>query len=315
MTLHAPGSATALGTPATVRPGEQNATVTYMAQAGDLVAPGEWVCSIKNLSNADLGLQTTITYPGGEVLREESGTFDVGLLNILIAEAVRVAGLRVHLGSRAVSLLASDALLALLARDNPLLAFPIGDIGIGGYTIGVQEIADDLIPQLAVDVGQTGQYPVATVSASLPVPDRIVATGVPFGIDAHADVGWLDATVEVDFGGNVQITPSVSASLTIAGASFDISSLLEGFVSPAAVAAALASAHLGPDAIRPIIDNFFIKLMRLGPGAVVRRYQASDTLLTVDYAYPPHPVGPPETGAPLDVTARSNPPGLAIGQQ
>ena len=33
MTLHVPGSATALASPATIRPGERNATVTYMAQA------------------------------------------------------------------------------------------------------------------------------------------------------------------------------------------------------------------------------------------------------------------------------------------
>jgi hypothetical protein len=78
--------------------------VSYTATAADLSTAGSWTCEVMNATDVDMGFDTEITYPSSipvppVVVQRPPATFDIELLNLILGEAIRDAGLSWHLES------------------------------------------------------------------------------------------------------------------------------------------------------------------------------------------------------------------------
>jgi hypothetical protein len=267
----------------------------------------------------DLTFDTAVTYLDATPLDHRTATFDVGLLNLIIAEAVHDAAVTWHLQSSASEdehasrVTWSDAVAAFLGGQTEL-DFRIPDIRIehnfdvGDLTLLVLRIenfdSDPDAPVVAfVTADDVGTPQVEVVIPFLPDTAKIVAVDSDVnldGLDIEADVSSLEVDVALGFSGVLSATSSGAGELHVAGnAVYDLGSDLSLTV-PQNLNGVLGG--LAPATVRHTLDTFFIGLMRLGPKARIDRYLTDGTTLTVAYSVPvtspTPPVKPPTVKAP-----------------
>lgn len=131
----APSEPQLLGKVTVIRPGtrrpvasrvvpisDQALTLDFEATQAELDAsPGDWACELLNQAEVSVLYDTSITYVGSRVLPTvETASFDLELLDIIVRQAVNVAGARFH-----------------LMTSPPLYAAAISSIAGDGQTVHV----------------------------------------------------------------------------------------------------------------------------------------------------------------------------------
>ena len=258
---------------------------------GRFAAPGNWTCDIDNDSLEAITFTTTVTFPIDVPVATAS--FDIGLLNIILAKLVDAASVRLHIESsgdgspRSFVSLSQD--IADLLGLPSVTTFPVAD-----QTDTVLHF--DIIYRI-VNLNSDPEYPIFYLQ-----PDplaimfvlrfdtqsaRLVAQNLPSPADVI--VNSLDIEATIGFGSGVQIAvnavahvdfQNIDASDKLAGGIRDgINSQLQD--NPA------VAALLDKKALRSRIDSLFVQMMRLGKGAVIRGYSVNDGALTVTYFVPP----------------------------
>lgn len=280
---------------ATIAPGQAEADLAYSVTEADLATSGPWTCVVENFALQELTFTTTVTYPG-PTLVDRTATFDLGLLNLVMAQLVRDIGLSAHLGSEQFAVFVSPDVLDLLKLSGTcVLRIDVPEIHLPGADLRVQEMRVDLAPTInAFVIAGPDGWPAVYVAADLRVTDPIVVTGAPLGIDVTFDVNDLSASGTLSFAGNLDVTPYASIEVHVGPVSADVSSWINN-LGPSQLAAAFAAA-VPPDTVRAAVDSLFQKLMRLDAKAVIRGYAVDGDALTVTYAVPGVPIGPPVVG-------------------
>lgn len=307
--LRRPGRATPL---ATVKPhiGATVLAVSYEATDADLVPTGDWTCDVTNATEVDLTFDTVISYPSIVPLEKADATFDVGLLNLLLAETIADAELRLHVESSGSeddprTVVSWSPVVANLLpapfKGQGSHAFFLADTRIehnfdiiGTVTAAVVRVtgldSDPDVPIRAV-LSSSDQLPVVQVDLAFKTDTAQLAA---IDSDLNLDVAQIKIQVhsftvhaELAFDGTIRATCETSAKLVFPPGALvgelDISGLFKSKVDDA-----LAGAASGVDrqSLRQAIDAFYIGLMRLGSESTVRAYTIAGETLTVSYVYP-----------------------------
>jgi len=286
--------------------------VSYPATDADLAPAGDWTCVVRNWADADIRFDTAISYLGNVALEHRTASFDVELLNLILAEAIADSGLSWHLQSspeasdQESSVSWSAAAAATLPGDLRGLtssSFYVPDLrldssfGLGTFTWIVFRLLDlDSAPTAPVMAFLTADngVPMLEVDVSFNTQNaKLVA------VDSDADLDKLDVVVSLDsfrirlqgrFDGSISATTDTAATFRSAGLNIaDVSSLVNGNVQDKID----AYVHLDPGLARGYLDQFFVLLMRLGAQATIQDYQIVGDALVVDYTAP---LLPPVTG-------------------
>ena len=282
--------------------------LSYTATAADLSTAGSWTCEVANATDVEMGFDTEITYPSSTpvppVLQKQA-TFDVELLNLILGEAIRDAGLSWHLESSpdlsesvvrwsdAVGASLPDPLKGATSYRFPVPDFRAeNDTGIGTITWAVVRIlnfdSDPYAPVTGVFTERNGvptlhvDIAFAANTASAVVIDSDVDLDK---VGVEVDVNSLSVGVDVGFDGTVTATVTGSVSIKVAGVDvYDISEQTSVTLQDA-----INSGWFGnfqPPPVRQYTDEFFVALMRLGAQARIESYQSDGQTLTVTYTVP-----------------------------
>jgi hypothetical protein len=304
--------------------------LSYTATAADLSTAGSWTCDVANATDVDMGFDTEITYPSSTpvppvVVQRPPVTFDVELLNLILGEAIRDAGLSWHLES---SPDLSESVVRWSGALGASLPDPLkgatsyrfnvpdfraeNDTGIGTITWAVVRILNfdsdpyapvtgvfterNAVPTLHIDIAFAANTASAVVIDSDVDLDKV---------DVEVAVNSLSVGVDVGFDGTVQATVTGSVGVKVDGVDvYDISEQTSVTLQDA-----INSGWFGnfqPPPVRQYTDQFFIALMRLGAQARIESYQTKGQTLTVTYTVPavvppPTPVVPPVVPRPTPV--------------
>jgi hypothetical protein len=299
------------------RIGEIVLGLTYSATDADLVPAGNWTCRVHNATEADLSFDTEISYPSTIPLEHKTATFDVTLLNLLLAEAVAASGLAFHIQSSASkddpesnvswSINVANTLSGSM-KGQTAHWFQVddyraeGDAVIGTATWVVLRItgfdSDPDAPVLASVTNENGTPALqitmalnANTAKLIPIDSDIDLDELGWEIDIHTPT--IDAGVDF-YGNGLHATVDLSATVTVAGVGvLDVSNYINGKVQDK-INGWLS--QITQAALRGYMDGFFVNLMRLGSQATVEGYaiDAANETLTVSYSVPGsvHPVHP-----------------------
>jgi hypothetical protein len=294
--------------------------LAYTATAADLASAGNWSCLVQNATETPTTFDTAISYQSLVPLEHTTATFDVELLNIMLAEAVVAAGLSAHIQSSsdpsdkasyiAWSANVGSTLPGSLANTTSY-SFHLPDYHWQSqYSLATVTWAVIRIANLNIDPASP---PVVFVDSANGVPAAHLSVSVTMSSDAitiiDSDVDLdevgislslssFDVNADADFyGDSVSAQAHIAGTATIAGVSIDLS---EDVTVQTALNGILGGASKSQ--VRGYIDGFFINLMRLGSTATVDSYviDPQGQTLTVSYSFPAplrgvHPVRPPVT--------------------
>lgn len=302
------------------RPGKPDPLASYKARIGhtalelsysvmdtDLDPKGDWTCWVYNDTEANLSFDTEIFYPSGTPPEHKIATFDIGLLNLLFAEAIAAAQLAVHIQSspseddKESRISWSPAVAASLPGDmkgqtDHVFSVPDyrwdSDLLLGTATWAVFRLLNfDSDPNAPVQTWVVSSDGVPSLEVRMALnadAAKVVA------IDSDIDLDRLDVEFDVhapridatiDFYGTVaNVTVDMSGTATVAGVA--IASLGDYFKDKLQSKVASWLGELDPTLVRQYVDAFFVNLMRLGPHAKVDSYQSDDKTLTVRYTVP-----------------------------
>jgi hypothetical protein len=247
---------------------------------------GSWTCRICNDTLFRLEFDTILTIPP-----VPTASFDVGLLNSILALAASTADLRIHLqttenGSPASIASWSVALAGLLPKKPIQLssgqivlrdavehrfALPVFDaFSVNVPLRGNVTLADGKIVNadaVEVAIGSSGESIVVTVAFDAPNTNLTVSvSGTPIQL-THVTFQLFQVEISIDFDGRVTLDAQIGASAVILGESIDLSQpirekllqkieeKLRPFVSDTA-------------ALKKTLFAFFANLMRLNQIAV-----------------------------------------------
>lgn len=306
--LHRPGQATAVASYNGKISGGAVLEVTYAATQADLAIAGNWLCRVTNATEVDVVFNTVISYPSTIPLLQKTATFDVALLNLLIAEAVAASGLDFHIQSSAD---ASEAESSISWSTNVGDSLPgdwkgqtaywfqlpddriEGDVVIGTATWLVLRVVNfDSDPDAPVQAFITSSdgVPVLQLALTLnPAGAKIIGVDSDVDLDKlgiEADIHNPTIAAQVDFyGSGLSATVDLSASVTAAGVPIPLGDYVKNQIQDK-VNGKLAG--LSATQLRQYVDSFFVNLMRLGSQATIERYQidANNQTLTVSYSVP-----------------------------
>lgn len=298
--LYRPGSTA----PAAARPGVPGASafdLAYTATAADLAVKGDWTCRVYNDGTDSAVYSTTITYVGD--LPILTASFDIALLNVMLAEVAATAAVRVHLessgDSSARSVASWSVPVANLLGGSVETRFHIDNtehtVGIDGHGLHptFQLLGLNSVPGFPTLSLQTS--PLALVlDFRFDTNGSVLKSSELLVPNINLSAFSINATVS--FTG--EIVPTCNVVATVNDLGIDES----GTVSTAvvnAVVAKLAALGLTPALVRQKIDIFFIDLLRLNatsgsPGKIsilpslpalaqVQSYQVQGSSLVVSY--------------------------------
>jgi hypothetical protein len=286
--------------------------VGYTATAADLAVAGDWSCRVFNATDADLTFDTEIVYPSTTPLEHKTATFDVGLMNLMVAEAFAAGELGFHIQSsasgtdeqsyvswsQAVADSLPDPYKGLTRYWFQLPDYRVEtDFELVSATWVVLRFSDIDSDPDAPPVGavfSNNGVPTVRVTVAL-APDRAKVTAIDSDVDVdkvgiELDVHQFSVDVELDFYGHgAKVTPHVSATAVVAGVGIDVSGAINDAITSA------VSDHLGLiDAMKlgQYVSDFFRNLLRLGHQATVVSYETDSTTVSVHYTVPGSPPGP-----------------------
>jgi hypothetical protein len=328
--LRRPGSTQPLASSET-RTGGTVLALRYQATAADLVTPGNWTCEVANATDVDQVFDTEISYPSSTPAPQvvnKTATFDVGLLNLIIAEAVTDSGLSWHLESSA-----SDADPESFVAWSPAVAdtlpgawrgqiyYPFriadyrkdSDFDVGTVNWVVVRIVNfDADPTSPVSVALTASGGAAQLAinvtfqadtAKLVVIDSDVDLDK---VDLEVDINSLVVSVIVGFDGSLSATADAVLTLLVAGV--EAADLSQGM--SVTMQDALNNGwitNLQTELVQAYLNKFFVSLMRLGPQAEIQSYESDGVTLTVNYTVPAPAGVPPPTPPQPPILAEAAP--------
>lgn len=269
---------------------DSSITLQYQATAADAAVFGNWTCEVDNGLDVPLTWTTNISGPV-TTIPLQSASFDLGLLNLLLAELTTIAVLSVHLQSSAdqsqLSKVSwSGALATLLSGlteypfhlDDEAKQTPIGDIvfRIAGLD------SDPDYPKLDL----SGDPPRLTATMRfLTDGAKLLALDWPV---PDITLSFFEVSLQVTFDGNIH--PACSAIATLQFNSMDVSSDVESGVVDALNARMHGDPQLSQyftqDQVRAYLDRFVTRLLRLGAQSQIRAYRTDGQSLIVDYSPP-----------------------------
>ena len=281
--------------------------VSYPATDADLAPTGDWTCAVRNWADADISFSTTISYLSNVALEHRSASFDIELLNLILAEAIADSGLGWHLQSSAdasdqessVSWSAGVAgtlpgsLRGLTSYSFQIPDFAAGqqDIGIGTFTTIVFRLLDlDSDPTAPVMVFLTADNGVPTLEVDLAFSTqnaKVVA------VDSDVDLDKLDVELDLNsfhvrlqgrFDGTISAATETTATARALDSlvTADVSALVNGKIQDKID----EHVHLDPGLARGYLDQFFVLLLRLGAQASIQQYRIDGAALFADYTVP-----------------------------
>lgn len=231
-----------------------------------------WTCELLN----DGGVQVTVVLSIDSIVTQ-TVSFDVPLLNLLLAEALSVANFKVHVhtndgeGTDDSYVTWSDAVTNFL-KGKPGFDFPFRTIEKDGYQITVDA---DGAPT-ALELVDDGAGPGLRLTAQL--------AGNAQGTIGTAIIEWCTLTATIALASaQPTVTCQMRALANLGSASYDISSDLSSYIESQAVS--VAQPYVAT--IKTFIDRFFVSLVRLENVQLVLGYSTAGTALTVLSTAPP----------------------------
>jgi hypothetical protein len=266
----------------------------HNATAAELAAAGNWTVRVMNATDVTQTFTTRITCPSTFVLQQAS--FDIPLLNLILAQTLATAAIRIHLessaGDAATVVSLNPTIAANLKMPGPEWRTNVPDFD---YQLSLSDVAAAaliaaLVPLVGVAVAKLivdgGKIPlrIAGLDSDPAFPtvffdaNRMVAEAT-LRFDTSAArievLGWplpdikLDEfAITIDFGLDGSITPQCQtrATLPIPGFPIDLSDTVKGKVEDK-IGSFLASDPKGPQLAPPVLKQdlakFFGLLMRL----------------------------------------------------
>ena len=291
--------------------------LTYPATDADLATAGDWTCEVFNWADVDISFVTEVSCFSTIPLAHKTASFDVELLNFVLAEAIADSGLSWHLQSSAdaadtESLVSWSAAVAdslpdpwkgLTSYPFQLPDIPAGqqDIGIGTFTTIVFRLdnldSDPAAPILAF-ISPSNGVPSLEVYLSFNTQNaKLVAIDSDVDIDklgVEIDLESFRVQVDVLFDGTIRASTETTATARAVDAlvTADVSGLVNGKIQDKVE----DKIRLDPRLARAYLDQFFVALMRLGTQASIQQYSIDGNALVVNYTVPeplPHPVPVP----------------------
>lgn len=300
-----------------VKLGQPLLAASHQVTADELAAPGDWGVSVFNGSDETVTFDSEVTFRTAIQLEHRTATIDVGLLQLLLAEAVADAGVSWHLQGSASADQAdsfitwSDAAAGFL-HGQAGMQFQVPDIRIERHfdvgtltwlVLRIENADSDSSSPVSTLLTARGTLPVASFTVTF-APDRARIVAIDSDVDLDSlgiavNIGSLQVFVELDFSGTITATSLGSADITAAGLNVaDISDDLT-----ITVPRNLNTAFAGIDAasVRAQLNRFFSLLMRLDADARIDGYSTDGVTLTVAYSVPRRTTGtePPLTHAQL----------------
>jgi hypothetical protein len=212
-----------------------------------------------------------------------SASFDIDLLNVMLAEVASTAALRVRLQSAAPK----DLRSSVASWSAPVANLIGGQIE---YRFHLNDASKDLKVDTArfrlnnlnsdptsptVSIKNVNGAPVLSASLNFVTPAQLksLTTAVP-----DIDIEDFDITVSVDFNGAV--TPKAIVRASVSDIDWDVSNDVESNVEDA-IHTELGAQGLTPDKIKAIVDRFFQSLLRFD--GVIHQYAIEGDALKVTY--------------------------------
>jgi hypothetical protein len=256
----------------TVKIDQPHLFLSFDATAADLAAPGDWTCEVSNETLLDIVFDTDIAYVSKFPL--QTASFDIGLLNLLLAEFAAAAEFRLRVVTSAD---ANDASSSVAWSDNLARAlngqraffFHRDDIHIlrdlldlpDGLVLPADVILpDELIFRAALD---SGPLAAPTFNPGATAFEININFGTPLipCLDPDAldiEMHSLTVLVALRLDGTIQANCEANAQARINGHPVkDVSGQVE-----AGVQGAMAGIHT-PRQVRALLEPFFVRLMRL----------------------------------------------------
>jgi hypothetical protein len=269
----------------------------YDASGADAELEGSWTCRVTNLTDDTAAWHTQITVGSPTLL---TASFDLALLNGILETVVSASAVSLHLESDSLggkrSVVGwSNAIRNVAHTDH--YPFHVSDEDLGSITnpLGGDpvrfafRIKVDSIPGSAtlILMGDPLQFSVS-ISFS---PGTLTGINTP-----DIDLRSLQLGINVMLDGQVFPTCTVDAVVPSLN-NWDVSSYLTGAFE-SAIADAVAR-RAPADKLRPWINSFFGRVLRLEPDGQIQGYSSDGTSLLVTHlGFPPEPpVGPPVTGS------------------
>jgi hypothetical protein len=269
---------------------DSSITLQYQATAADAAVFGNWTCELDNGLDVPLTWTTAISGPVTSIPLQ-SASFDLGLLNLLLAELTTIAALSVHLQSSAdqsqLSNASWSAALGTLLGGLTIYPFHLDDVAkstpVGDIVFRITNLDSD------------PNYPIVAVSGD---PPRLTAT-MRFLTDGaklealdwpvpDITISFFEVSLAVTFDGIIH--PACSAIATLQFNNIDVSSGVESAVVDALNARMHGDPQLSQyftqDRLRAYLDGFVTRLLRLGAQSIVRAYRTDGQSLIVDYSPP-----------------------------
>lgn len=290
-------------------------TVTFQTTAADLTAPGQWTCQVANGTEVNLTFTTRITNVGSTPLKTAS--FDVGMLNVLLANITAAAQFTINIGN-GVGVLAWSSAFAAFLNNQTLTSFQVANQPAGPYNIfsfGLEGFS----LQPGFPVLQFLTTPLVFRLTLLFNPGATLKAESAGTQDVH--IQSFKLTADLDLNGFLQVTCDTKAThggvvgtLDTGDPSDDLKNGVESAIrteidktSTDANGNPVAS-PLSPDVLKPQIDRIFKLLMRLGVQATVNGYTANGDTLVVSYRPPPSVsvVNPESGGLPVSTVVSAH---------
>ena len=292
-----PGTATPVVPAVKVKSGQPWLALSYTATAADLATSGDWTCRVTNETDVKMAFTNDIVSPG--TIPVQRASFDIGLLNLIFAEAVAAAAIHVHLASSeskddkaSVISVAPTVAEALNRPDLVDYRFHIDDVqhsisvpndlktdviaallGLGVELAVAHAIIDGNVSVTLriVSLDSGGNVPIVSVATNplaLQVYFRFADGGtiVSPTFPVTVTVNSLAVALTLGFDGTVTVECDTSATLSIGPYSDDVSATLKDAIEQKfkdELSNPDLAAVLGPAALKAGIEKFVIALMRL----------------------------------------------------
>jgi hypothetical protein len=271
---------------------DQFMALTYQATAADVAVGGTWTCQVYN--GADYGFIWHTNIRGFITdIPFQTASFDIGLLNLLLAEAVTTAEVQLHLESSGDdtprSTVLWSAAIAPLMNGSRGRSFHLDDqpyeTDIGDVVFRIKNLdaepTDPLFLLLTNPLRLELRLRFRTDNALLEALDWEVP---------DITISSFEAGLSVDFDGTIY--PFCSTTATLRFNSIDVSHDVADAVVKALRDRMFGDPELAQffssDQVQSYINSFFTRLLRLGQQAQIRGYRADGPHLIVDH-YPTPP--------------------------
>lgn len=268
--------------------------LSHSISAAELATAGNWTVRVMNATDVAQTFTTTIAYPSTLVVQQAS--FDIPLLNLILAQTLNTAAIRFHIessaGDAATVVSVNPSVAATLNWSGPELRVNVPDID---YAFSLANLAEAslltaLVPLVGLAVAKVildgGKLTLRIVGLDsepgaltvfFDTSRMVIEVSLRFNTSmARIQVlGWplpdvkLDAlAITINFGLDGSIAPrcDAKATLPIAGFPIDLSDTVKAKVEDK-IGSFLASNPIGPpitpSVLKQGLEQFFIRLMRL----------------------------------------------------